>query len=149
MAETKVKDPPGPLRTERLGNGNRKLIRTLVVGLDDCTEITVPDGFETDFSSIPRLARCFLHWSRVDIAGVVHDFLYWCPQPGISRKRADAMWREMAAAGGHHANWLQRWVGWAGLRMCGWRAHKKARRAREAGLGRRCCPDQAPQLEAG
>lgn len=86
MADSRVKDPPGPLQTERLPGGNRKLLRRLVVQLDDDTILTVPKGFETDFSSIPRFARSFIDWSRVDIAGVVHDFLYWCPQEGISRK---------------------------------------------------------------
>ena len=114
MVATKVLDPPGSLQTERLSNGNRMLIRDLVVRLDDDTEITVPKGFVTDFSSVPGLARGFLHWSRVDIAGVVHDFLYWCPQKGISRQRADAIWREMAGAGEHHANWLQQWLGVVG-----------------------------------
>ena len=69
MVATKVLDPPGSLQTERLSNGNRMLIRDLVVRLDDDTEITVPKGFVTDFSSVPGLARGFLHWSRVDIAG--------------------------------------------------------------------------------
>ena len=138
MAATKVQDPPGALRTERLRNGNRKLIRALVVKLEDGTTIRVPDGFETDFSSIPCWARPFLHWSRVDIAGVVHDFLYWCPQPNIDRKRADAVWREMAGAGERRANWVQRWLGWVGLWLCGWRAHNKARIARGGGRGRNC-----------
>ena len=141
MAETKVQAPPGPLRTERLPNGNRILIRNLVVESGNDTEITVPCGFETDFSSIPRCARSFIHWARVDIAGVVHDFLYWCPQADISRNRADDIWREVAGAGEHCANGIQRWLGWAGLRLFGWWAYRKARIAREAGRGRRCEPD--------
>ena len=145
MAATKVLDPPGPLQTERLPNGNRVLIRGLLVKLDDDTEITVPKGFVTDFSSVPGLARSFLRWSRVDIAGVVHDFLYWCPQKGISRQRADAIWREMAGAGEHHANTLQQWLGWLGLRVGGWWPHDQARKAREAGRGRKCAPDPPPE----
>ena len=148
MAETKVQYPPGALRTERLGNGNRKLIRALQVKLDSGTTIGIPEGFETDFSSIPFLARPFLHWSRVDIAGVVHDFLYWCPQPDIDRKRADAIWREMAGAGQRRANWLQRWLGWVGLRLCGRKAHNRARAAREAGDKRECCEGDTPKREA-
>lgn len=141
MAKTKVRDPPGPLRTERLPNGRRKLIRNLVVRLEDGTTITVPHGFETDFSSIPAFARSFIDWSRVDIAGVVHDYLYWCPQAGIGRMRADGIWREIAGAGKHHANWLQQWLGWTGLLIGGWFAFRKARKAREAGRGRKCEPD--------
>ena len=148
MAKTKVKDP-GPLQTERLPNGNRKLIRKLVVEVDYDTTITVPEGFETDFSSIPAFARSFIDWSRVDIAGVVHDFLYWCPQEGFSRKRADDVWRRIAAAGASRANSLQQWLGWAGLRMIGWRAYRKARKAREAGRGRKCEEGDAVEPEEG
>ena len=141
MTATKVQDPPGPLRTERLANGNRVLIRNLVVKPDDGAEIMVPRGFETDFSSIPRCARSFIDWTRVDVAGVVHDFLYWCPREDISRKRCDEIWRELAGAGEHHANGLQKWLGWAGLRLLGWWAHRKARIARQSGRGRKCEPD--------
>ena len=144
MVKTKVQDPPGPLRTERLSSGRRKLIRNLVVELEVGTTITVPDGFETDFSSIPRFARSFFDWTRVDIAGVVHDFLYWCPQEDIGRKGADAIWREIAGAGERHANWFQRWLGWTGLRVGGWRAFRNARKAREAGRGRKCEANSPP-----
>lgn len=143
MAQSKV-HPPRPLQTERLRNGRRELIRNLVVQLGDGRTITVPKGFETDFSSIPRFARFFIHWSRVDIAGVVHDFLYWCPQKGISRTRADAAWREIAGAGDHHANWVQRSLGWVGLRVGGRWAFRKARKERDAGRGRKCKPGPPP-----
>ena len=148
MAKTKVQDPPGPLRTERLSNGSRKLIRHLVVKLEDGTCITVPDGFETDFSSIPALARSFIDWSRVDIAGVVHDFLYWCPHADIGRMRADRIWREIAGAGNHAANWLQQWLGWTGLLVGGWYAFRNARREREAGRGRKCVPNSSDRTSS-
>ena len=35
IVETKVKDPPRPLQTERLSNGNRMLIRDLVMELEE------------------------------------------------------------------------------------------------------------------
>ena len=149
MADTTVKAPPGPLQTERLPGGNRKLTRKLVVQLDDDTTISVPKDFETDFSSIPWFARSFIDWSRVDIAGVVHDFLYWCPQGGISRKRSDDLWRRIAAAGGYRANPLQQWLGWAGLRLFGWRAYRNAHKAREAGKGRKCEEGETFKPEEG
>lgn len=138
MAKTKVQILPGSLQTERLPNGNRILIRNLVVKLKDGTAISVPSNFETDFSSIPKFARIIVRWSRVDIAGVIHDFLYWCPQCGISRKRADAIWCEVAGAGEHCANKFQQYLGWIGLRLGGWIAYRKARIARELGRGRVC-----------
>ena len=144
MAATKVLDPPGPLQTQRLSNGNRILLRDLMVRLAGGTRIVVPTGFETDFSSIPWIARGLVHWSKVDIAGVVHDFLYWCPQQGIDRRRADDIWWEVAGAGQHSANWAQQWAGWVGLRGLGWLAHGQASRARAAGNGRKCKPTPPP-----
>ena len=139
MTPTKVLSPPGPLQTERLPNGNRKLIRKLEVKLNDGNKITVPKHFETDFSSIPRLARSFFLWSKVDVAGVVHDFQYWCPEEcKNSRKHADSIWCEVAGAGKHSANRFQRYLGWIGLRWFGWYAYRKAKKARYSNQGRQC-----------
>ncbi|NKB64575.1 MAG: hypothetical protein GKR95_21455 [Gammaproteobacteria bacterium] len=93
-----------PLRTKRLPNGRRELTAELMVEVDG-EKITVPAGFRTDFSSYPRILLVVLlvivvlaidhcyptvhyeyllfflillipHFTRVDIAGVVHDYLY-------------------------------------------------------------------------
>ena len=114
-----------PLQTERLANGRRRLLRDLVVEVDG-EHHTVPAGTETDFSTIPWFGRMLVHWSKVDIAGVVHDWLY---QTGdTSRRRADVVWRRVALAGDHHANAFQAWAGWAGLRIGGWYAWDRYRR---------------------
>ena len=63
------------LRTERQPNGTRILLRELNVDVDS-TVINVPEGISTDFSTIPWYGRFLVRWSRVDIAGVVHDYLY-------------------------------------------------------------------------
>ena len=42
----------------------------------DDDPIVVPEGFVTDFSSDPI---GLLDWSKVDVAGVVHDYLYQNP----------------------------------------------------------------------
>ena len=102
-----------------------------MVELDDRTKITVPTGFETNFSSIPWFARSLVDWSKVDIAGVVHDFLYWCPREAhaagvTTRTRADDIWWELAGSGQHHANRIQRRLGRIALWAFGWRALRKA-----------------------
>lgn len=79
------------LRTERLSDGRRKLLRDLVVEIGGADPITIPAGFVTDFSSIPWFARALVRWSRVDIAGVVHDWLYTTSE--LSRRQADRLWR--------------------------------------------------------
>lgn len=79
VSASRVLDPPGPLQVERLPDGRRKLLSPLHVDLCDQKHpfvVHVPKDFVTDFSSMPGIARVFIRWSRVDIAGVVHDCLY-------------------------------------------------------------------------
>ena len=99
--------------------------------------ITVPAGTLTDFSSIPWLGRVLVRWSKVDIAGVVHDWLY---QEGTtSRARADEIWRRLAVSSEHRANAFQAWVAWLAVRVWGWGAWREHRRqdgtATAAGTG--------------
>lgn len=116
----------GPLQTERLANGRRRLLRDLEVEIGG-EAITVPAGTETDYSSIPWFGRSLVRWSKVDVAGVVHDWLY---QSGAApRDRADAVWRRVAQAGEHRANAFQAWAGWLGLRLGGWYAWARYREA--------------------
>jgi hypothetical protein len=98
-------------------DGHRRLLRDLVIVVAG-ELFTVPKGTETDFSSIPWFGRLLVRWSKVDIAGVVHDWLY---QTGsITRARADTIWRLVALAGEQNANAFQAWAAWLGLRLGGW-----------------------------
>ena len=113
------------MQTERLEDGRRCLLRDLIVQIEEDT-ITIPAGTLTDFSSIPWYGRILVRWSKVDLAGVVHDWYY---QTGAtSRAKADAIWRLMAVAGTHHANVIQAWIGWLALRVGGWVAWRRYRR---------------------
>jgi hypothetical protein len=122
------------LRTERLADGKRELLSEL--RRESCgATIVVPDGFQTDYSSIPFWARFVVRWSRVDVAGVVHD---WCYHVGLqdesgrpSRALSDRIWRDIARRGQSRANALQAWVCWTGLWLGGWCAWNKSR-ARDA-----------------
>ena len=134
--------PGYELQVERLPRGkNRKLLRHLKVR-NICTTLTtvtvkhlrpgggsngavdgsagtidVFSGFTTDYSSIPTLLHWFVSWWKVDVAGVVHDFLYRdtnCP-----RDTADAVWRELALSGRSCASSFQAWVCWVMLRGFG------------------------------
>lgn len=127
------------LQTERQDDGDRKLLRDLHLKIDGVDYI-IPAGFKTDFSSIPRLGRWLVKWSKVDIAGVVHDWLYrdkyrnygfdsvfyLLPFVGddneghIARREADWVWYLVALSGEHGANPLQAALGWMGLRLGGW-----------------------------
>ena len=115
----------GLLQTERMPDGRRRLLSVLVVEVDK-DKITVPTGTVTDFSSIPWFGRILVRWSKVDIAGVVHDWLYLAGT--TSRARADGIWRLVAIAGEHHAGELQAWLGWVAIRVgggCAWSRHRR------------------------
>ena len=119
-----------PLQTERLKTGRRMLLRDLIVCADG-TDWEIPKDTETDFSSIPSIGRAIIKWSRVDIAGVVHDWLY-AEGDKTSRARADRIWRLVAMAGDHHANAFQAWIGYLALRGYGaiaWAGHRKTKAA--------------------
>lgn len=116
---------PHPLRTERCGDSKRRLLRgiTIYVAADrgqtnPCRldRISVPKGFITDYSTIPALARGVIPWYKVDVAGVVHDYLYSSrstPQYRcVSRRDADKYWRRIACSGGHPRVRLVAWKGW-------------------------------------
>jgi hypothetical protein len=82
----------------------------------DIGDITVPEGFDTDFASVPRLP--FMFWllgDRADYAAVLHDYLY--RYAAYSRSVADAAFRYVAEQ--ERVSWLARWTMWAGLRMGG------------------------------
>ena len=115
----------GPLQTERQRDGRRRLLRDLTVEVDG-EQFTIPVDTLTDFSTIPWFGRILVRWSKVDIAGVVHDWLYHTKT--TSRARADRIWRLCAMAGEHHANAFQAWTGWLALRLGGWYAWWKLKK---------------------
>jgi hypothetical protein len=82
----------GPLRVELLEDGLRaRLIEPFRVQLREFggQTIEVPQGFETDFASVPRFFwRIVPPWGRYSPAAVVHDYLY---QSG-KLARAEADW---------------------------------------------------------
>jgi hypothetical protein len=108
------------LLTVRLADGRRELLAELTREVGG-VKIVVPKGFKTDYSSIPAFARFIVRWSKVDVAGVLHD---WCYHVGLqddsgkpSKALSDLIWREIAQRGKSRANPLQAWVCWAGLRI--------------------------------
>lgn len=105
----------------RSTDGTRTLLEEITVTVDG-RSWTIPAGFQTDFSSIPAVpfARLLIDWRRVDMAGVVHDFLYQQAPGGITRKQADEVWRRVARAGAYAAGPFQALLGYLGLRAGGW-----------------------------
>lgn len=140
------------LDDKRLPNGRRLVQAPLVVDLgvfiaelhawdpngarvsispEHTTVLTVAAGTTTDYSSIPSMLPAWMvgRWDQHDVAGVVHDDLY---QAGAPRGPSDRAWRIIAQSGERHVNPAQGWLGWAGLRVGGWRAYGTHARARAA-----------------
>lgn len=80
--------------------------------------VTVPDGFETDLASVPRLPLVYLVMAdHGDEAAVIHDYLY--STRAESRKTCDAVFREACGAMGL-SGWRS-WAMWLGVRVGGGR----------------------------
>lgn len=65
------------------------LVRSLEYRLKDSDYVvSVPEGFVTDFASVPRIAWMFMSpYDRHGRAAIVHDWLYW--SQGCTREQAD------------------------------------------------------------
>lgn len=78
--------------------------------------IIVPRGFETDFSSVPRLPLAYLlAGDTAHEAAVVHDFLY-VTKP-VSKKIADNVFLEAMKESG--VSWWRRQLMWAAVAAFG------------------------------
>jgi hypothetical protein len=78
--------------------------------------ITVPDGFVTDFASIPRPGRILISGHGHDRwAAVVHDYLY---HTRFDRKKADAVFLEALEVSG--VNVIKRRIMYRAVRTGGW-----------------------------
>ena len=71
----------------------------------------------TDFSSDPI---GLLDWSKVGVAGVVHDYLYQNAGQVGSRWREDIIWFKIARAGKWNTSLLPTCLGFLGLVLFGW-----------------------------
>ena len=128
------------LKTSRQPNGHRKLTGVLMVrelstvlstnvhvqpnapgavpsGSVTRRRIIVGPGFTTDLSSVPTPLQWVVRWSQVDVAGVVHDFLY--RDTNIPRAVADDVWWELARSGAVGVGRCRAWLCWVVLRGCG------------------------------
>lgn len=81
--------------------------------------LAVPEGFETDFATVPRLPLAYmLTGGKASAAAVVHDWLYSTRKH--PRAVADAVFYEAIRASGHGL--LTGGLMWLGVRLGGWLA---------------------------
>ena len=117
--------PPGALQVERMPDGRRKLLRPLILELDG-EQIVIPSNFETDYSSWPRWLPG-PNYSRVDLAGVVHDYCFKHATLGLGGREvgyveSNRVWYRIAKAGTSWTKCPLLWAlaGRAGLFVGAW-----------------------------
>jgi len=110
-----------PLKVE-LGDGKKwRLSEKFSVYTEQLGEekvwIEVPEGFETDFASIPKIFIPFLAWKdKFNKASVVHDWLYHTKQ--FDRKTSDKIFLELQLALG--ISKYKAYLFYYTVRMFGW-----------------------------
>lgn len=123
--------PRTQISTTALSDGRYRLNDDIVVFLDRFTPIIIPQGFKTDFGSVPK----FLHWfidkdDRHFLVGfILHDVHYLVQS--IDRGTADSVLRLNAGRLG--ASWIRKNAVYYALRMFGglaWHKNKQRNGAR-------------------
>jgi len=88
--------------------------------------IAVPEGFENDLASVPRLPFMFWFWGgRTHREAVIHDYLYRIDSnPVVSFSIANRVFLEAAKLRGK--SWYVRWPMYWGVCLGGyWSYHKR------------------------
>lgn len=115
---------PDPLRCEWITERDFWLLENYRCVLPDRT-IIAPAGMETDFASVPKLARWFASVAGDYLpAAIIHDWLYLeaskAEYPDITRKQADDMFLDNMKYLG--VAWYKRNAMWLAVRAGGWAA---------------------------
>jgi hypothetical protein len=115
-----------PLRAEKSGE-YWTVLQPLIYDSDvACKVFIVPEGFVTDFASVPRLPLAFLlTGDSAHAAATLHDFLY--SRGVVDRQTADAVFKEAAQVSGE-PGWKATLMHW-GVRTGGWIAWNNHREA--------------------
>ena len=95
--------------------------------------IDVPNGFMTDFASVPRPLWVFLpRWGKYGNAAVIHDYCYWTQTR--SRKESDRIFQEAMVVLGVSA--FTRFLMYWAVRLCGFLAWKGNTEMKDKGSNR-------------
>ena len=156
-----------PLRVERIPDGGRRLLEDLLIELEDGKTMRVEKGFTTNYSDWPRyptyllglaligmllcgvpkiygivtavliLASVAPRFSKTDVAGVVHDFIWRHATLGSEGRpvgyfEGNKIWYYVARSGAHcqtRTFVIVAAIGFTGLTLFAWCAWYKYRRA--------------------
>lgn len=95
-------------------------------------ELVVPEGFVTDFASVPRLPFVYFLTGGVAVrAAVVHDYLY--RSRSAPRAQADAVFLEVMKLTGQP--WWRRRLMWLGVRAFGRAPYNQEHNPVHSGVG--------------
>lgn len=115
------------LRVEQVDEKNWKLTTPLSFYSAELDRtVTVPEGFVTDFASVPRLP--IIYWfvgNTAQAAAVLHDWFYRTNTEDITRAGADALLAEAMTALGYWR--IRTWSVWAGVRIGGYWSYETRR----------------------
>lgn len=90
------------LAVEMVGEDKWRLTKPLVyLSIVAKQTLVVPEGFITDFASVPRIPIIFeVFGDRGQMAAALHDWLYTAPHPLPTRSAADDVLKEALIAQG-------------------------------------------------
>jgi hypothetical protein len=128
------------LDVRELPHGFKQLLNPFYakITLDEggAVEVIIPEGFTTDYCSVPRIPFAYLLFGGMaNEAGVLHDALY-SPWPGIivanmHTREAVEVTREWADSVLYFAletcgvGWFARRMMYTGVKLAGWKFYKK------------------------
>lgn len=117
------------LINEEIGELNGKTIYSLRQALYYVTHeyetIVVPEGFQHDLASVPRIPLAYAAWGdRAHREAVLHDYLYRCnSNPVCTREEADYHFKMAMIS--RHQSWRIYYPMYLGVRMFGMFAYHK------------------------
>lgn len=121
-APSRFSHPLAPLR--RTGPRKAVLMADFTFTSEELGSITVEEGFDTDYASVPRVFwAIYPPDGEYTEAAVIHDYLYWYQSNRgvpVTRKQADGVFLEAMINQG--IPWARRQILYRAVRLGGWRA---------------------------
>jgi len=107
------------------GKSIYRIVGALLFRCPDGSVIEVPDSFQTDFASVPRLPFIYTMWGdRAHREAVLHDFVYcYDSNPILLRSEADSLFK-IAMISRNQPSYIYNPM-YAGVRVGGWKAYHK------------------------
>lgn len=105
------------VKLEVIEDGKWKVVQCIVYESEALkTKVSIPQGFETDLASVPRLPFMYmLFGGRATAASIVHDYLY--REGVLPRSVADSVFKE--AMGDTGVSWVTKWPMYLAVRLAG------------------------------